>query len=126
MAKVTGIGGIFIKASNNESLQNWYQENLGIQRSASGTAEFKWTEKETGADAFSIFHVFSKEDKYFDPSTSQFMINFRVDDLDGILDQLRKNGVKVFDEIQVESYGRFGWNEDPNGNKVELWEPTVG
>lgn len=123
MGRVTGIGGIFIKSENSNELQAWYETALGIKRSGDGVAEFHWKEKETGVDAFSIFHVFSKADKYFDPSKAPYMINFRVDNLDEILSQLREKGVKVFPEIQEETYGRFGWIEDPAGNKVELWEP---
>lgn len=89
--------------------------NLAVERD-------RWKEQD-GSDAFSIFHVFAKDDAYLSLSASLFMINFRVDNLDELLQQLKDQGVKVYDKIEEEPYGRFGWFEDPNGTKVELWEP---
>ena len=122
MQKVTGIGGGFFKASDAKRLMEWYDEHLGIQFQH-GFFQFKWAdegEKATGSTTFSIF----KEDSaHFSPSEKPFMINFRVADLRALLAELQEKGVTIIGDMQEYEYGRFGWIVDPEGNKIELWEP---
>jgi len=129
--RVTGVGGFFFKAENPGKLADWYRANLGIALAAAGKSEhapqfysFRWREKDhpetIGATAFSIFPATTK---YFEPSTASFMMNFRVANLEQLLAQLKQDGVKVGDKIDDESNGRFSWAMDPEGNRIELWEP---
>ena len=124
MKRVTGIGGIFFKAQDPAALKIWYRENLGIDAGQYG-ATFTWRDKDNpeqeGQTAWSLF---PQDTKYFDPSSAQFMINYRVDDLDGLLAALRSSGVVVDEPVQEFDYGRFAWVMDPEGNRIELWEPT--
>ncbi|MGY5875012.1 MAG: VOC family protein [Candidatus Thorarchaeota archaeon] len=124
MKRVLGIGGVFIKVENPEEIQKWYEENLGIESDAEGYIIFQWKDlgKRTGK-AYTLWGLFPQDTKYFEPSESQFMINFLVQDLDGLLKELRKKGVKVDNKIEEHQEGRFAWFVDPWGNKVELWEP---
>ncbi len=129
--RVTGVGGFFFKAESPAKLADWYRTHLGIAFVAAGKGEhapqfypFHWREKnhpETiGSTAFSIFPATTK---YFEPSSASFMIDFRVANLERLLAQLKQEGVKVDDKIDDESNGRFGWVMDPEGNRIELWEP---
>jgi len=130
--RVTGVGGFFFKAENPAKLADWYRAHLGIALVAAGKGEhapqfysFRWREKDhpdtIGATAFSIFPVTTK---HFEPSTASFMMNFRVANLEQLLAQLKQEGVKVDDKIEGdESNGKFGWAMDPEGNRIELWEP---
>ena len=130
--RVTGVGGFFFKAQNPGKLAEWYRAHLGIALVAAGQGEqapqfhsFEWREKDhpetIGATAFSIFPATTK---YFEPSTASFMLNFRVANLERLLAQLKQEGVKVNDKIIDDgSNGRFGWAMDPEGNRIELWEP---
>ena len=121
MERVTGIGGIFIKASDPDSLRAWYRDHLGVQLEPWGGAAFKWTEK-SGREGLTVWNTFARDSKYFDPSTSPFMINYRVGDLDAIIIQLQGQGIEPISREDGE-FGRFAWLLDPEGNKVELWEP---
>jgi predicted enzyme related to lactoylglutathione lyase len=129
--RVTGVGGFFFKAQSPGKLADWYRTHLGIALDAAGKGEhamqyhpFQWREKDhpetIGATTFSIFPA---NTKYFEPSSSSFMMNFRVANLERLLAQLKQEGVKVDDKIEDASYGRFGWAMDPEGNRIELWEP---
>ena len=122
MAKVTGIGGVFIKAKDPSSLQNWYKTHLGIDVQAWGGTSFRWTNKEgkpiAGTTAWMI-----GDGENFAPSESSFMINYRVDNLGEILAALRTEGCNVLEQTEESEFGKFGWVIDPEGNKVELWEP---
>lgn len=130
--RVTGVGGFFFKAQNPAKLADWYRVHLGIALIAGGKSEsapqfypFEWVTKDhpeiPGATVFSIFPASSK---YFDPSTAPFMINFRVSNLAHLLAQLKAEGVQVDDKIEDESNGRFAWVMDPEGHRIELWEPS--
>jgi len=122
--KVTGIGGIFFKCDDPEKLKSWYQENLGIQTDKYGSC-FEWRQ---GADSskkgYTQWSPFSKATKYFQPSAKDFMINYRVENLEALVDELKKNGVTVVDSIEAYEYGKFVHIMDPEGNKIELWEPV--
>lgn len=125
MAKVTGIGGIFIKAKDPEALQQWYKKHLGIDVQVWGGASFRWVDDEdkpyAGTTAWMI-----GDGENFSPSESSFMVNYRVDDLTGLLAQLRADGCNVLEESDESEFGKFGWVIDLEGNKVELWEPPAG
>lgn len=127
MKRVTGIGGIFIKAKDPEGLRNWYRDHLGIDYRPWGGTAFLWQEDESpqrpGVTVWSIMPV---DSSYFDPSTAPFMVNYRVQELEPLLAQLRKEGCTVDDRIEESAYGKFGWVMDPEGNRVELWEPPAG
>lgn len=125
MKRVTGIGGIFFKSADPKRLAAWYRDHLGLDVTDWGGAVFQWG----GADSeagMTIWSVFSKDSKKMDPGTASFMINFRVDKLDALLAALRAEGCNVLDEVESSEFGKFGWVIDPDGNKIELWEPPPG
>lgn len=127
MQKVTGIGGIFFKAQDASQLRAWYQEHLGITIEEYGGTSFKWRDFENPDQAGStVWSIFPANSRYFDPSEKPFMINYRVANLDEVLEQLRAQGVQVDDRIEESEFGRFGWIMDPEGNRIELWEPPEG
>ena len=126
MARVTGIGGIFFKARDPRQLANWYAQHLGLPVAEYGAAAFQWDDPaEAGREAYSIWSLFPQDSEYFGTSTAPFMVNFRVDDLDALLAQLRQAGVPVDERVEESEFGRFGWIMDPEGNRVELWEPPA-
>jgi catechol 2,3-dioxygenase-like lactoylglutathione lyase family enzyme len=127
MKRVTGIGGIFFKSRDPKALGEWYRQHLGLEVADWGGVAFKWVTSEnptgTGTTTWSPF----KEDtSYFAPSMASFMINFRVHDLHALLAALRSEGCAVDDKVDESEYGKFGWVLDPEGNRVELWEPPQG
>lgn len=123
MQKVRGIGGVFFKSRDPKALARWYQDNLGIPVEDWGGAKFAWRELDPAGDACTVWSPFKADTDYFAPSTASFMVNFRVDDLDAMLAQLRAAGAKVDDKVDDSEYGKFGWAFDPDGNKLELWQP---
>lgn len=127
MRRVTGIGGIFFRAQDAASLREWYKRHLGIDVQAWGGAAFEWTNAEgqpvAGTTAWSIA---SRDSDQFAPSTAPFMVNYRVEDLLGLVRALRDEGCHVLERIDESEYGKFAWVIDPEGNKVELWEPPAG
>jgi predicted enzyme related to lactoylglutathione lyase len=124
MKRVTGIGGIFFKCDDTKKMQKWYQKHLGINITDSG-AIFEWREKDNPKKiGQSVLSFFAKKTKYFKPSKKQFMINFRVENLDALIKQLKKEKVLIPKEMEVYDFGKFAWIMDPEGNKIELWEPT--
>jgi len=122
MKRVTGIGGIFFKSPDPKALSAWYREHLGLDVSDWGGAVFDWGGPDSAAGA-TVWSPFAQDTQYMAPSTASFMINFRVHDLDALLDALRAEGCNVVGEPQSSEQGKFGWVMDPDGNKVELWEP---
>lgn len=120
MKRVTGIGGVFFKSSNPEALAEWYQKHLGIEMQFGTGTAFEWGGPIKGSTVWSIF---KQETKYLDPSTSPFMINYRVENLEALIEILREEGVEIVGDIKIEEYGKFGWILDPDDNKIELWEP---
>jgi catechol 2,3-dioxygenase-like lactoylglutathione lyase family enzyme len=125
MGRVTGLGGVFFKAEDPEKLHAWYESHLGMKREG-GPVFFRWREKENDAPGTTVWSLFSNDTKYFDPSKAAFMLNYRVDNLDALLDQLRAAGVWVDERREDSEYGRFAWIMDPEGNRIELWEPPKG
>ena len=127
MKRVTGIGGIFFKAKDPVALCAWYKKHLGIDVQEWGGAVFTWAD-ESGkpVNGTTIWSVSAADGNYFAPSSSSFMINYRVADLAGVLQALRNEGCNVLDKTDDSEYGKFGWVMDPEGNKVELWQPPEG
>ena len=119
MQKVKGIGGIFFKAKDKKSLVAWYEKNLGIPMSDFG-GTFSWRDTD-GSDQMTIWSIFPHDTKYL--GSSPMMINYLVDDLDAMLAQLKAAGAEIDPKRQEADYGRFAWVTDPEGNRIELWEP---
>src|SRR5690242_19622832 len=121
MNRVTGIGGIFFKAKDQEALLAWYRKHLGIDVQAWGGVMFRWQSPDKPTPtAWSIFPASSD---YFAPSTAPFMVNYRVENLHELLAVLRTEGCEVDSKTEESEFGKFGWVMDPEGNRVELWEP---
>ena len=124
MKRVTGIGGIFFKCKDPKKMREWYQTHLGLNTNQYGTV-FEWYQ---GADStkkgFSQWSPFKETTKYFEPSTKEFMINYRVDNLEALVEELKKEGVTITDTLQTFDYGKFVHIMDIEGNKIELWEPN--
>jgi predicted enzyme related to lactoylglutathione lyase len=126
MAKVTGIGGVFFKSAGKGSeLAAWYEKNLGISLESWGGAILKWTEDKVVDGGLTVWRTANADSKWFAPSESSFMINYRVDDMDELLDQLKQNGVEILKGPDAEENGKFAWIMDPDGNRIELWEPAA-
>lgn len=122
-ARVTGIGGIFFKAKDPKTLVEWYGRHLGIAVE-DAVALFAWRGGRDGkAKGHTVWSIFPAETKYFGKDGASFMINYRVTDLSRVLTDLRDEGVEVARETEESEYGRFGWVTDPEGNRIELWEP---
>ncbi len=125
MARVTGIGGIFLKARDPKALSAWYAQHLGIQLSEWGGAQFMWSDEVPPTTGSTAWNIFPADTKYFGPGNQSAMINYRVDDLDALLAQLTAAGVEIDPKRENADYGRFAWITDPEGNRVELWQPLV-
>jgi predicted enzyme related to lactoylglutathione lyase len=127
MKRVTGIGGVFFKAKDPKALTEWYRMHLGLEVEAWGGVVFSWVtpENPTGTGT-TVWNAFPAETKHFAPSTSSFMLNFRVHDLDALIAALRAEGCTVDDKVDDSEYGKFGWVMDPEGNRIELWQPPAG
>ena len=126
MARITGIGGVFFKSRNdNVALRNWYQKHLGMSLESWGGAILRWPDDKAEDKGVTVWSVAKKESEWFSPSKSSFMINYRVDDLGELLQQLRAAGVEVLQGPESHENGKFAWIVDPDGNKVELWEPKA-
>ena len=125
MKRVTGIGGIFFKADNGEKLYEWYEKHLGITRAPDGSgAMFEWRDaQDVDRKGMTIWSIFPGDTKYFGSGNSGFMINYRVEDLDGLLKTLQSEGVEIDPHREDYEYGRFAWITDPEGRRIELWEP---
>ncbi len=122
--KVTGIGGIFFKCKDPKKMRAWYAENLGLNTNQYG-AVFEWRQgADTAKKGFTQWSPFSEKTKYFEPSTKDFMINYRVENLEALVAQLKNNGVTIVDSIEAFDYGKFVHIMDIEGNKIELWEPN--
>jgi predicted enzyme related to lactoylglutathione lyase len=125
MAKVTGIGGVFFKSTDHKRLHDWYSKNLGIQLESWGGAVLNWVDDKSDDHGLTVWSVAKQETDWFSPSTANFMINYRIDNMTEMLAQLRQNGVEIFKGPESAENGKFAWVLDPDGNKVELWEPMA-
>ncbi|RZJ28365.1 MAG: VOC family protein [Flavobacterium sp.] len=121
LKRVTGIGGFFFRAKDSKGLTAWYNKHLGLDTNDYGCT-FHWKDAD-GNDCTTQWSAFSETTTYMEPSHKQFMQNFRVHDLDALLERLKSEGVEIVGEPQAFDYGKFGWILDPEGNKIELWEP---
>jgi catechol 2,3-dioxygenase-like lactoylglutathione lyase family enzyme len=122
--RVRGIGGVFFKSENPEALYAWYEKHLGIAGRPNEGALFAWRRPDDPAsEELTVWSIFPAATKYFEPSKSGFMLNYLVDDLDATLAALRAEGVQVDERVERADYGNFGWIIDPDGNRIELWEP---
>ncbi len=125
MGKVTGLGGIFVKSKDTGKLKKWYGKHLGAPVDDYG-ATFKFRDHADPArEGQTIWSPFKDDTQYFGPSKKEFMINFIVEDLDGLLKSLEKAGIKQVKKMEEYEYGRFAWIVDPEGTKIELWEPPA-
>ncbi|MBI4912142.1 MAG: VOC family protein [Acidobacteria bacterium] len=122
MQRVTGIGGIFFKAQDPVALRAWYQRHLGIDVLEWGGAVFPWADPA----GMTVWNIAEPGSPTFDPGRAPFMVNYRVADLDALLQALRAEGCEVLEKTEASEFGKFGWVLDPEGNKVELWEPPAG
>ena len=121
--RILGIGGVFFKSANRDQTREWYSKHLGLADTGHG-AMLPWREHDDPQkEHVTVWTVFPASTKYFDPSPAPFMINYIVDDMDALLDRLKQEGVKIDPNRMDESYGRFAWIYDSDGNKIELWQP---
>jgi len=125
MKRVTGIGGIFFKSADPKRLAAWYREHLGLEVEEWGGAVFKWGGPDS-APGTTIWSAFPQTSTYMEPGTASFMVNFRVADVDALVAALRAEGCNVMERVESTEQGKFGWVIDPDGNKIELWEPPAG
>jgi predicted enzyme related to lactoylglutathione lyase len=126
MARITGIGGVFFKSRrDNAALAKWYQQHLGMELADFGGAVLRWPDDKADDGGLTVWHVAEKDSQWFSPSDSSFMINYRVDNLDELLAQLRAGGVEIVGGPESHENGKFAWIMDPDGNKIELWEPMM-
>lgn len=127
MAKITGIGGVFLKTKTMDpkELAAWYQKHLGMPLAAWGGAALHWPDDKAEDKGATAWHLMGKDSDWFSPSTSSFMINYRIDNMAEMIDQLRAGGIEIVKGPESHENGKFAWIMDPDGNKVELWEPMI-
>jgi predicted enzyme related to lactoylglutathione lyase len=121
MASITGFGGVFLRANDPKALYQWYERHLGLVKSESGSFSFPAPTQHPEV----VFALFKQDNDYFPPA-QKAMVNLQVDDLDGVLDRLIAEGVTVDPKRESYDFGKFGWLTDPEGNRVELWQPIGG
>ncbi len=126
MRRVTGIGGIFFKSRDPKALAEWYRTHLGMAVEAWGGVAFRWADDPSEGKGTTVWSPFRADTPSFEPSPAAFMINFRVADLHGLLAALRAEGCDVLDKVEESEFGKFGYVLDPEGHKLELWEPPEG
>ena len=126
MARITGIGGVFFKSKgDHKALAAWYQKHLGMPVESWGGAALRWPADTAEDKGVTAWHLAGPNSKWFAPSEASFMINYRVDDMAGLLASLKAAGVEVLQGPESHENGKFAWIVDPDGNKVELWEPKI-
>ncbi|MEM1089637.1 MAG: VOC family protein [Pseudomonadota bacterium] len=126
MAKITGIGGVFIQSTkDSKALSQWYAEHLGLKLEEYGHAALEWRDDTAEDGGLTVWCTAAPDSDWFAPSQASFMINYRIDDMDGMLAQLEAGGVEIVKGPESHENGRFLWVMDPEGNKIELWEPKL-
>ena len=125
MARVTGIGGVFLRAKDPKALAAWYAQHLGIVLSPWGGASLEWTDEVPAGTGATAWNTFPDDTDYLGPGRQAVMVNYRVDDIDGVVAALQAVGAVVDEKRMDESYGRFAWATDPEGNRFELWQPIA-
>ena len=126
MRRVTGIGGIFFKAKDPKALADWYREHLGMNIEPWGGSVLKWSEDNSHGHGTTVWSPFADDTTYFGAAGNRFMVNYRVEDVRALVAQLRTEGCNVDDKVDESEYGIFGWVTDPEGNRLELWQPPEG
>lgn len=127
MKRVTGIGGVFFKSRDPKALAEWYRIHLGLNVEEWGGVAFRWvTPENPSGTGTTVWSPFKDDTSYFSPSPASFMVNYRVEDLHGLLAALRAEGCRVDDKVDESEFGKFGWVIDPDDNKLELWQPPDG
>jgi predicted enzyme related to lactoylglutathione lyase len=122
--RVTGLGGVFFKSADPAALKDWYAKHLHIESGEHG-ALFKWRlDEDSDKSGYTAWSVFPEDTTYFQPASRDYMFNYRVENLEELLRVLKEEGVRVVGEMETYPYGKFGWIMDPDGNKIELWEPA--
>ncbi len=125
MARVTGVGGVFLRSKDPGAFTKWYAEHLGIKLSDFNGAAFSWSDEVPAGSGMTAWSAFPLDTKYFGEGEQQAMVNYRVDDLDALLTELESKGVWIDPKRQNEVYGKFAWIKDCDGNRLELWEPVA-
>ena len=125
MARVTGVGGVFLRSADPKRLEKWYADHLGISLAEWGGANFEWKDEVPAGTGSTAWSTFPADTTYFGEGQQAVMINYRVDDLDGLLEKLAAAGVWIDPERAEYDFGRFGWIRDCDGNRLELWQPLV-
>jgi predicted enzyme related to lactoylglutathione lyase len=125
MARVTGIGGVFLRSNDSKALAKWYAEHLGIQLSDFNGTAFQWSDEVPAGTGMTAWSAFPQDTQYFGEGQQAAMINYRVDDLDALLTQLAAAGVWIDPKRDDQPYGRFAWIKDCDGNRLELWQPLA-
>jgi predicted enzyme related to lactoylglutathione lyase len=125
MARVTGIGGVFLRARDPKALSAWYAKHLGIQLADYGGATFLWTDEIPATTGSTTWSLFPENTSHVGKSTQQAMINYRVDDLEALLTDLAAAGVPIDPQRENADFGHFAWITDPEGNRLELWQPLA-
>ncbi|MGI9288672.1 MAG: VOC family protein [Pseudomonadales bacterium] len=126
VAKVTGIGGIFfLSRGEGKALSSWYKKHLGMRLEDFGAAILKWEDDTAEDNGVTVWHVADSDSDWFSPSKSSFMVNYRVDDLEAMVEQLKQGGIDILKGPEYHENGVFAWIMDPEGNKIELWEPKI-
>ena len=126
LTRVTGLGGVFFKSRDPLALRRWYHAHLGIGDGDANWAVFGWRDAESEGRGETVWSLFPADTTYFGDASQQAMLNYRVRDLEGLLRQLATEGVRVLPERHTDQNGRFAWIVDPEGNRIELWEPAEG
>jgi len=125
MRRVTGLGGMFFRSKDPKATLDWYRRHLGIESADWGGFAFQWLDKDdSGETGYTVWSAMPADTTYFAPSEESFMVNFRVADLEGLIAALETEGVHIVGEIQQHENGKFAWILDPEGRKIELWEPV--
>jgi predicted enzyme related to lactoylglutathione lyase len=130
MARVTGVGGVFLRSSDSKKLAQWYADHLGVKLNDWGGASFEWTDEVPAGTGATAWSTFPAETKYFGPTEEgrpqqAVMINYRVDDLDALIEELAAKGVWIDPKRDDSDFGKFAWVKDCDGNRVELWQPLA-
>ena len=127
MAKVTGIGGVFFMSSRGagKDVSTWYEKHLGMKMEDFGACMLEWKNDTAEDGGATVWHVADHDSKWFSPSESRFMINYRVDDMEALVEQLKSDGIEIQQGLEYHENGVFAWIMDPEGNKIELWEPKI-
>jgi catechol 2,3-dioxygenase-like lactoylglutathione lyase family enzyme len=124
MKRVIGLGGVFFRAKDQKALYEWYHKHLGLESGPGGSGVVWHDAEPSEVPAATVWSIFPQDTDYFGPTRPNFMVNFRVDNLEELLKALREEGVQVDEKVERSDYGNFGWITDPEGNRVELWEPS--